>query len=114
MKIKIIAALTLLFGGFLLFRKKKEPTDKGVENYTPNQLIARKVAAIIKSALSIDGGAWAWTEDEETVIKVLNENYAIQNLIAIEYKKITSNVLMDDLSKYLSAEDLGEINFNRI
>ena len=106
--------ITLLIGGFFIFRKKKPETDKDVKSYTPNQSKARKIAIVIKSALNVDTSAWAWTEDEDAVIKALNDNFVIQNLIAIEYKKITSNVLTDDLSKYLSADELNEINFNKI
>jgi hypothetical protein len=114
LKIKIFIGLSLLIGGFFIFRKKEPKTDKDIDSYTSNQLIARKNAVIIKSALNVQTSFWGWTEDEETVIKILNDHYSIQNLIAIEYKKLTNNVLMDDLSKYLSSDDLTEINFNKI
>jgi hypothetical protein len=113
-KIKIFLGIALLIGCYFLFRKKKEATDSNIDNYSPNRLIARKKAGIIKSALGVKGSFWSWTEDEESVIKTLNANFSIQNLIAIEYKKITSNVLMDDITKYLSADDIKRINFNKI
>jgi hypothetical protein len=112
-KIKIVLA-ALLLGGFLLLRRKKPATDKDISNYTPNQAIARKQALKIKSALNVSTSLWGWSEDEDAVIKVLNDNYAIQNLIAIEYKKLTQNVLFDDLGKYLTVDEIAKINFNKI
>lgn len=111
---KIITALTLLMGAFLVFRKKDPPTDEGVEDYTPNQALARKEAYKIKIALNVGTGFWGWSEDEEAVIKSLNDNFDIQNIIAIEYKKLTNNIMMDDISKFLSVEEIEKININRI
>jgi hypothetical protein len=114
MYIKLMIGIALFLGGYFALRKKAPPSDDGIKDYTPNQLRARKASAIIKSALGVKSSSWSFTEDEDAVIDVLNDNYDIQNLIAIEYKKLTENVLMDDLSKYLSPQDLSEIKFNKI
>jgi len=111
---KIVFALTLLLGAFLALRKKEPPTDEGVEDYTANQTLARKEAYKIKIALNVGTGFWGWSEDESAVIKSLNENFSIQNLISIEYKKLTGNTMMDDISKFLSVEEIEKININRI
>lgn len=114
LKTKIIGAIAILIGLLFLFKKKNKPSDKGVEEYNPIQYSARKVAIIIKSALNVDSGLWGWSEDEQAVINILNKNYEIQPLIAIEYKKLTKNILTEDLSKYLDSDELEQIKFNKI
>jgi hypothetical protein len=114
MQIKIIISIAVFIVGYFVLKKKDPPTDEGVADYTPNQSKARKVAIMIQSALGVKSSSWSWTEDEEAVIKALNENFEIQNLIAIEYKKLTQNVLMEDISKYLTIEEIEQININKI
>lgn len=108
---KTLGALGVL-GVFLLiiFRKKTVVYPLGTS--TDNQKKAYKTALIIKSALGVQTGFWSrFTEDEKTVIEQMNKNLSIQNLVFNEYKKLTGNDLFKDISNYLNADEIKQINF---
>lgn len=113
-KIALPFLLGLVLFFLIKFRKKE---DKKVRDLTKESKEVRRAvlsANQIKASLSVYGGIWDWTDDEEAIIKVLNENRDIFYLIQKEYLKATKNHLIADLSKYLKPQELQRINIEAI
>lgn len=114
LKILIPLALSVGVASYFIFKKKsKKDVVKDAsltEDLNPNERRAMNVAMQLISALGTEG-FWSWTEDENKVVELLNENSDIIPLIEQQYARLTkkSRSLFKDISKYLSADDIAKI-----
>lgn len=112
---KYLLSLVALVGIlFKILKKRQIDEPKDLNQLTPNERRGYKSALQIRSALNVKTGFWGWTENEEAVIEVLNQNKDIFHLITKYYTELTKNSLLDDISKYLSSDDISKIEIEVI